>query len=230
MASRSRLSRPALQVRARRHSYLRRAVVIGLLALLVLPGSALALSRGDSGEAVLALNKRLAKLGYMPGERVGPRYSDATVHAVIAFEKKAGLARDGVADEQMMARLERASRPRAMFPRRGRHVEIRLGQQLLMFVRADGTVARTIAISSGGSGHSTPTGNYRVARKERMSWSVPYSSWMPWASYFSGGYAIHEYPEVPVYPASHGCVRVPAVFSREVYAFAGVGTPVVIRY
>jgi lipoprotein-anchoring transpeptidase ErfK/SrfK len=31
---------------------------------------------------------------------------------------------------------------------------------------------------------------------------------------------------VPVYPASHRCVRVPAPFAQELYAWAGVGMPV----
>jgi lipoprotein-anchoring transpeptidase ErfK/SrfK len=32
---------------------------------------------------------------------------------------------------------------------------------------------------------------------------------MVFASYFTGGYAIHGYASVPVFPASHGCLRVP---------------------
>ena len=66
-------------------------------------------------------------------------------------------------------------------------------------------------------------------RKEILSWSVPFSTWMPYASYFSGGFAMHSYPSVPAYPASHGCVRLPAVEAPGVYAFAGYGTPVWIR-
>ena len=49
---------------------------------------------------------------------------------------------------------------------------------------------------------------------------------MPWASYFTGGIALHEYPIVPTYPASHGCVnRYDAPF---LYEFATYGTPVVV--
>jgi hypothetical protein len=46
--------------------------------------------------------------------------------------------------------------------------------------------------------------------------------------YFSGGYALHEYPDVPAYPASHGCVRVPAGDSLVVWEFATLGTPITI--
>ena len=49
-----------------------------------------------------------------------------------------------------------------------------------------------------------------------------------WASYFYGGYAFHEYPYVPGYPASHGCVRVPASESKRVFAYVQYGMPVYV--
>jgi lipoprotein-anchoring transpeptidase ErfK/SrfK len=49
---------------------------------------------------------------------------------------------------------------------------------------------------------------------------------MPWASYFTGGIAFHEYSYVPAYPASHGCVRMMARDAPLMYAFATTGTPV----
>jgi hypothetical protein len=48
----------------------------------------------------------------------------------------------------------------------------------------------------------------------------------PWASYFDGGIAFHEYPDVPTQAASHGCVRVPQYWSQRLYGFAPIGTPV----
>ena len=35
--------------------------------------------------------------------------------------------------------------------------------------------------------------------------------------YFLGPYAIHGYPQVPPYPASHGCVRIPVWASAWMY-------------
>ena len=70
-------------------------------------------------------------------------------------------------------------------------------------------VIRIVVVSTGKPAFDTPTGSYRVTRKEQRSWSVPYKVWLPWASYFVGGVAFHEYPDVPPTPASHGCVRVP---------------------
>jgi lipoprotein-anchoring transpeptidase ErfK/SrfK len=62
-----------------------------------------------------------------------------------------------------------------------------------------------------------------VFRREKMSWSYSYSVWMPWAAYFNGGIAFHASGDVPPHPASHGCVRVPGVFAKEVYDFARMG-------
>ena len=44
--------------------------------------------------------------------------------------------------------------------------------------------------------------------------------------YFDGGIAFHGYPDVPVVAASHGCVRVPPKFAREVYNLLPLGTRV----
>jgi L,D-transpeptidase catalytic domain len=71
-----------------------------------------------------------------------------------------------------------------------------------------GIVVRTLHVSSS-KGYETPAGLWTVFRKEQRSWSVPYKVSLPWASYFVGGVAFHEYPDVPVTAASHGCVRVP---------------------
>jgi lipoprotein-anchoring transpeptidase ErfK/SrfK len=80
--------------------------------------------------------------------------------------------------------------------------------------------------TSTGAGGATPSGTFRVYRKETMSWSHPFQVWMPFASYFVGGIAMHEYSHVPEYPASHGCVRLPAGDAQRVFRFAGYGTPV----
>jgi lipoprotein-anchoring transpeptidase ErfK/SrfK len=58
---------------------------------------------------------------------------------------------------------------------------------------------------------------------------VPFSVWLPYAFYFNQGIAFHEYPDVPPYPASHGCVRVPAPEAKKVYRFAALDTVVIVR-
>jgi lipoprotein-anchoring transpeptidase ErfK/SrfK len=41
-----------------------------------------------------------------------------------------------------------------------------------------------------------------------------------------GGVALHQFPIVPVYAASHGCVRITQYDARWVYDFVSIGTPV----
>jgi lipoprotein-anchoring transpeptidase ErfK/SrfK len=106
-------------------------------------------------------------------------------------------------------------------------LEIDTARQVLLLV-SEGRVARAIHVSTGAGGR-TPLGHFSVYRKEVLSWSVPFKTWMPYASYFHGGFALHSYSSVPAYPASHGCVRVPAVEAPGVYGFAKYGLPVWIR-
>ena len=88
-------------------------------------------------------------------------------------------------------------------------------------------VQRVIHVSTGAGG-KTPVGNWNVYRKERNSWSRAFSVNLPYASYFRGGYAFHQYPSVPAYPASHGCIRVGYPEAPAVYEFAAQNTPVIV--
>ncbi len=58
------------------------------------------------------------------------------------------------------------------------------------------------------------------------SWSVPYSVNLPYAVYWDRGWAIHGFKDVPTYPASAGCARLPLSEAPGVYEFARIGTPV----
>jgi len=166
----------------------------------------------------------LVDLGFLAPGGVTGQADDETAVAVLAFEKWSGLPRDGVLDDGVRAALRRATRPQPLLHRPGKRVEIDLGRQVALLI-VDDRVERVFHISSGAGG-ATPSGSFRVYRKERMSWSIPFSTWMPWASYFVGGIAFHAYPSVPAYAASHGCIRMMARDAPLMYAFATYGTPV----
>jgi len=175
---------------------------------------------------VRRLREELVRLRYLPPGGVGTVFDERTWHAVVAFQGWNGLPRDGVAGRGTWMLLERAAPPRPFGGMRA-GIQIDLGRQVALLVR-DGRTVRAIHVSTGAFGR-TPRGRFAVYRKERLSWSVPFSTWMPWASYFLGGYAMHAYPSVPAYPASHGCVRLPPVEAPGVYAFARYGTAVWVR-
>ena len=182
--------------------------------------------KGPPSEAFRRVQERLIELGYLPrGAATGLR-DERTKNAVVAFQKWEGLARDGIVGPQTRGRLARATRP---VPARGleRHIEVDLRRQVALLVER-GRVARVLHVSTGAPASPTPRGSFRVFRKELRSWSIPFRQWLPYASYFTGGIAFHEYAQVPVYPASHGCVRVPSVDAKLVYRFARYGTRVVV--
>jgi hypothetical protein len=181
---------------------------------------------GSTGADVRRLRADLARLRFLPPGSRGGSFDERTWHAVVALQGWLGLGRTGVVDRRTWRALGRGHVP-VPWARIGRGVLIDTARQVMLLVDGGRTV-RAIHVSTGAYGR-TPRGRFAVYRKEILSWSVPFSTWMPYASYFSGGFAMHAYPSVPTYAASHGCVRVPPVEAPGVYAFAGYGTPVWIR-
>ncbi len=184
---------------------------------------------GDSGPGVRAMQEDLARLTYLAPRFVNGSFDAATWQAVVGFQGYSRLERTGVATALTVASLMRAERPQARHVDGAAHIEVDLDRQVMMLVHGSGVVTRLIHISSGITGN-TPAGSFTVTRKERMSWSKPFKAWLPYASYFFEGFAMHEYPDVPEYAASHGCVRVPAGDAAAVYAFTEMGMPVILYH
>lgn len=206
------------------------AAVVALVAfalLLPAPAAADPLGTGLRPRTVEAVQERLAELGFLPQAAANGVFGGRTQAAVIAFQKWTGLARDGIPGPITQRELQFAKRPTPRTKRRGARVEILLDRQLLLLVRR-GRVERVVHVSTGRRGFRTPRGEYSVLRKRRQSWSIPYEVWLPWASYFVGGFAIHQSASVPVRPASHGCVRVTRYDARWLYRQMPVGTRVTV--
>jgi hypothetical protein len=164
---------------------------------------------------VLAVQQRLTELGYWLGTPDG-HFGDLTRQAVTALQKVAGIGRDGVVGPRTRTALAAGRRPAARSSS-GLVVEIDLARQVLLVVR-DGAVQRILNTSSGSGawytapdGHRahavTPRGHYRVFRSVD-GWDTSPLGHLYRPRYFNGGIAVHGYPSVPAYPASHGCVRV----------------------
>jgi lipoprotein-anchoring transpeptidase ErfK/SrfK len=183
-------------------------------------------STGAATPEVQAQQQRLVDLGFLPAGSADGRLGPRTTAGVLAFQKWARLGRDGVLGPATQAALATAARPTPITSGGpGRRVEILLDRQVTLVIQ-DNQVVRVLHVSTGAAATATPAGSYAVTRKELRSWSVPFQVWLPYASYFTGGIAFHEYPEVPAYPASHGCVRVPSFDAKWLFDFLSVGTPV----
>jgi hypothetical protein len=165
-------------------------------------------------------------LGYLDRSEVTGTLDYETSQSLLAFQAWEKLGRTGTVTGETQLALQRASTPVPTTHRAGRRIEIHRDLGVLLML--DGNrVVRVVHTSTGSFGR-TPAGSFHVYRKEIYSWSVPFHVWMPYASYFIGGIAMHEYPDVPAYPASHGCVRLPDGDAKRVYGFAELGTPVTV--
>ncbi|MFE9657407.1 peptidoglycan-binding protein [Micromonospora sp. NPDC006431] len=181
------------------------------------------LRQGSKGAAVSTLQRRLTALHYDVGGIDGD-FGPSTHHAVVAFQKVNGLARDGIVGPRTWAALDRPVVPKPKYTHSGYSLEANLTRQVLYLARG-GSVVRILDASSGKSSTPTPTGNYKIERRiDGWRQSDLGLLWRP--NYFYRGYAVHGATSVPTYPASHGCVRVPIPAMNRLWSVIGVGVPV----
>ena len=147
------------------------------------------------------MQRELRALGYVPGRR--GVYDARTGRAILAFRKVSGLPRTTVADRAVFRRMAAGGgRFKIRYPGHGKHVEADLSLQVLALID-HGRVQRIYPTSSGKPSTPTVLGHYRFYSKTPGF----NSHQMYFSNYFIGGYAIHGYYDVPVYNASHGCLR-----------------------
>ncbi|SCL48043.1 L,D-transpeptidase family protein [Micromonospora chersina] len=181
------------------------------------------LRQGSRGAAVSALQARLTALRYDVGGIDGI-FGPSTHHAVVAFQKVNGLARDGIVGPRTRAALDRPVVPTPRYTHPGYSIEADLTRQVLYLAKR-GAVVRILDASSGRSSTPTPTGDWTVGRRiDDWRQSDLGLLWRP--NYFHRGYAVHGATAVPAYPASHGCVRVPVRAMDRLWTTIRVGTPV----
>jgi len=105
---------------------------------------------------------------------------------------------------------------------------ISLSDQLAYLYRGD-TLVAVAAISTGVDKHPTPTGIFTVLMKKPFHRSIKYDlAPMPFMQQIDKyGIALHA-GHNPGYPASHGCIRLPAEFAKRLYAITDLGATVMI--
>lgn len=105
---------------------------------------------------------------------------------------------------------------------------ISLTDQRAYLYRGDALVA-VAAISTGTEKHPTPTGIFTVLMKKPMHRSIKYDlAPMPFMQQIdSYGISMHA-GHNPGYPASHGCIRLPAPFAAKLYGITSLGATVMI--
>lgn len=99
----------------------------------------------------------------------------------------------------------------------------------LVHVYRNGVRIAVSTCSTGKAGHGTPTGVFTILEKDKDHHSSTYNNApMPNMNRLTwSGVALHA-GNLPGYPASHGCVRLPMKFSELLFSVTHVGTPVII--
>lgn len=99
----------------------------------------------------------------------------------------------------------------------------------LAFVYRNGILIGVSTVSTGMKGHATPTGVFTVLQKKVEHYSnlynnapMPYMQRLTW-----DGIALHA-GQLPGYPASKGCVRMPKAFAKLLYGTTKLGMTVVV--
>lgn len=181
------------------------------------------LSMGASGVFVRLLEQRLCELRYklLDCDR---RFSYDTADALRAFNKIEGRTRLGTVDGPTWAALARADVAKPRYRTKGFHIEVDQTRQVLLMVK-DGKVRSVLHVSTG-AGNATRDGTFHVYRK--LAGYSPNRLYYP--SYFDGLRALHGWPEVPTYNASHGCARLPMWSATWVYGKADIGTTIHIYH
>ncbi len=97
------------------------------------------------------------------------------------------------------------------------------------YVYRNGIAIGVTTISSGKTGHETPTGVFTILQKNRVhhsnlynNASMPFMQRLTW-----DGIALHG-GNLPGHPASHGCVRLPQQFAELVFGVTRTGDTVVV--
>jgi hypothetical protein len=101
--------------------------------------------------------------------------------------------------------------------------------QQTMNVYRNGILIGRSSVSTGSKGHSTPGGVFTILEKKKTHYSKKYDNApMPNMQRLTWtGIAMHS-GNLPGYPASHGCIRLPYDFSQLLFAETSKGGTVVV--
>ncbi|MEU6710775.1 L,D-transpeptidase family protein [Nonomuraea sp. NPDC046802] len=203
------------------------------------------LKLGTKGKSVQWVQRRLTELGYRPGKADG-RYGGTTLTAVWAFQKVNGIKPSSTIARRTWDALENPQAPKVLVKNgKATRAEVDLTKQI-MVLYVDGEAELITHVSSGSNvpycematwqgkrqrfcgSASTPTGNYKTTWRA-SGWHKSYLGQLYNPIFFNGGIAFHGALSVPLYPASHGCVRMPMNVAQVLPGMLGKGVPVHVR-
>lgn len=190
-----------------------------------------------SAEEIREAEQRLCDLGYWTGAVDGV-LDEGSRHALVAFQKVEDRPRTARLTANELQALRTANRPPAL-ESGYTHIEIDLSRQVLFAVDVSGSVSKILPVSTGtgklftSEGKTrravTPCGRFTISHKI-AGWRKSPLGLLYYPNYIVGGIAIHGNPSVPVYPASHGCIRIPMFAAKFFSEINPIGTVVIVYY
>jgi lipoprotein-anchoring transpeptidase ErfK/SrfK len=195
-----------------------------------------AVSAEVAPDQISEAERRLADMGYLTGP-ADDRIDDRSRYGLFAFQRVELRKPTGRLTAPELQAIKAATPPRPL-ERNYPHLEVDLARQVLFVVDASGDVSLVLPVSSGSGklytseGRTrravTPRGRFRVYRKVE-GWRKSALGLLYYPNYLIDGVAIHGSPEIPNYPASHGCIRIPIPAARELSDITPVGTVVIVH-
>ena len=205
---------------------------------------------GEDGGVVTRLQLRLRRLHYYPGKADG-KFGQDTLEAVWAFKEVQGLSLKHNPNNVgfgMQRKLVHPRLPKVLNPHGGSNKRIEVNQNIQVLVLYHHNKVELIShVSTGGRyyfcepngscGHFavTPDGHYRAHIFVPGWMKVPLGTMYNPVFFIGEEYAIHGDIPVPLYPASHGCVRIPMDIASWFHKLVWVdpksnkGTPIFIH-
>ena len=202
------------------------------------------LGPGADSPDVRAYQQRLTNLRFDPGA-VDGRYGQETAYAVEALQKLMGTTATGtIGEPERVALMTFRYADPLRADGEANRTEIDVTRQVITLYEQH--QVRLITTTSTGSGENycsntprdnptrqvceqanTPSGRFTF-REYRDGWDRSPLGRLYNPFYFSGGIAVHGYPEVPTSPASHGCARIPMHVAEYFHTLVLVGDPVYV--
>ncbi len=176
--------------------------------------------RGDDGVTVLMIASGLGKTEYIRAllDAGADRNRQTSKYKMLALYFAART--DKPKNVQML--LGRGPTPDQL------RVEISLATQRASVIK-DGVPILQTSVSTGRKGFDTPAGQYVITDKNRSHRSSIYNVEMPFFMRLNcRDFGLHA-GAVPRYPASHGCIRLPADIAQRLFTEIPVGTVVTIN-
>lgn len=203
------------------------------------------MQKGDTGEEVMRLQRRLYSLGYLTANGVDGIFGNGSETAVKSFQTRNKLEQTGIADQDMQAALFSEDAVRSIKPYQ---IKISVEKQRVYVYTHDendqyNILVKTFVCSTGTRDNPTPLGTFtNTGRGARWHYFRKFECWAQYAYYINGDIMFHSvlYDKQDVNTlrkgsvnqlgsrASHGCVRLAVDDAKWIWNNCAAGTTVIV--